>query len=276
MCRRLGWIAVILVAAAARPAAAAGLDIEGSLIQGGLAIGRVEPGTRVSVGRQRIRVSPEGVFLLGFGRDAPPKVKVRATLPGGATIVRAVKVARRDYKIQRIDGLPPRQVTPTPEDLVRIRADNAAIARARARDTGEPLFMSRFVWPVHGRVSGVFGSQRILNGEARRPHSGVDIAAPAGTPVAATADGIVRVAHGDMYFTGRTVVIDHGHGLTSVYAHMSRISVRAGQRVAKGETIGAVGASGRATGPHLHWGVALFKTHLDPVLLVGPMPKPGK
>jgi murein DD-endopeptidase MepM/ murein hydrolase activator NlpD len=268
-----GLIAVILTVATALPAQAARLDIDGPLIQGGLAIGRVDPGTRVAVGRQRVRVSADGVFLVGFGRDAPAKVRVRATFPGGATIIRTVKVAPRDYKVQRIDGLPPRHVTPTPDDLVRIRADSAAIAAARATDTDDPLFLSKFVWPVRGRVSGVFGSQRILNGEARRPHSGVDVAAPHGTPVVAAATGVVVLAHGDMYFTGKTVVIDHGHGLTSVYAHMSGISVERGRRVAKGEPIGRVGTSGRATGPHLHWGVALFKTHLDPALLVGPMPK---
>ena len=140
----------------------------------------------------------------------------------------------------------------------------------RTRTTLETFFDAGFIWPVEGRISGVFGSQRILNGKPRRPHNGVDIAAPTGTPVKAMGDGIVALVHQDMFFTGKTVMIDHGLGLNSVYIHMNAITVRDGEFVTKGTQIGTVGQTGRATGPHLHWGVSWFKTHLDPALLVGP------
>lgn len=263
--------AAVLIVASASPAAARELSLEGPLTQGGLVIGRGDAGIAVTVDGRAVRVSPEGLFLVGFGRDAPPTAEVRVRYPGGVTTVRVLHVARRTYQVQRIDGLPPRKVTPTPEDLERIRLDGAAIAAVRARDSSRADFASRFQWPVRGRVSGVFGSQRILNGKPRSPHGGVDVVAPLGTAVVASADGVVVLAHPDMFFTGRTVMIDHGHGLASVYAHMSEILVTQGQRVARGTPIGRVGASGRATGFHLHWGVSLFGTRLDPALLVGPM-----
>ena len=263
--------AAVLIVASALPVAARELSVEGPLTQGGLVIGRGDAGIAVTVDGRAVRVSPEGLFLVGFGRDAPPTVEVRVRYPDGVSTVRVLHVARRTYQVQRVDGLPPRKVTPTPEDLERIRLDGAAIAAVRARDSSRADFASRFQWPVRGRVSGVFGSQRILNGKPRRPHGGVDVVAPLGTPVVASADGVVVLAHPDMFFTGRTVMIDHGHGLATVYAHMSEILVTQGQRVARGTPIGRVGASGRATGPHLHWGVSLFGTRLDPALLVGPM-----
>jgi len=145
---------------------------------------------------------------------------------------------------------------------------------ARGRDTATRGFTEQMAWPVIGPISGIFGSQRILNGEPRRPHRGVDVAAPAGRPVAAMADGVVSLAVPAMYFTGDTVMIDHGHGLHSIYAHLSAIEVAVGQSVRRGDTLGKVGATGRATGPHLHWGVFWFERALDPALLVGPMPSP--
>jgi murein DD-endopeptidase MepM/ murein hydrolase activator NlpD len=185
---------------------------------------------------------------------------------------RALAVASRSYDIQRIDGLPDRQVTPAPEDLLRIREDQAAVARARARDTAEPFFKSGFIWPAIGPISGVYGSQRILNGEPRQPHYGVDVAAPEGTPIVAAAPGIVSLAHPAMFFTGKTVAIDHGHGLNSVYSHLATITVADGERVAQGQVIGTLGGTGRVTAPHLDWRVNLFDIRLDPALLVPPMP----
>jgi murein DD-endopeptidase MepM/ murein hydrolase activator NlpD len=194
-------------------------------------------------------------------------------LADGRTERRQLQVAARDYDIQRIDGLPQRKVVPKPEDLARIRADSAAVGRARRRDDARTDFLSGWIWPVEGRISGVYGSQRVLNGEPRRPHFGVDIAAPAGTPIVAPADGVVSLLHPDMFYSGVTLLIDHGHGLSTAYLHMKRALVEEGQRVSRGEVIGEVGASGRATGPHLHWGMNLFKTRLDPAVLVGPMPE---
>jgi murein DD-endopeptidase MepM/ murein hydrolase activator NlpD len=186
--------------------------------------------------------------------------------------LRHLVVEKREYKIQRIDGLPPKMVTPPEAVLARIRAENGRIAEARAVDRAEPLFESGFVWPALGPISGVFGSQRVLNGEPKRPHFGVDIAAPAGTPVTAPADGVVVIAHPDMYYTGGTVLIDHGHGLTSVYSHMKEVWVKEGARLRQGDAIGSIGATGRATGPHLDWRINWFDQRLDPALLVPPMP----
>jgi murein DD-endopeptidase MepM/ murein hydrolase activator NlpD len=194
-------------------------------------------------------------------------------LPGGARLGRTLKIKKRKFRIQHIDGLPPKLVTPPPAVMARIHADAALIRKARQTDTEKPMFDTGFIWPVKGPISGVYGSQRILNGKPRQPHFGVDIAAPRGSPIHATADGIVRVAVRDMYFTGGTVLIDHGYGLNSVYSHMQSVRVTPGQAVRQGEVIGTLGSTGRATGPHLDWRVNLYLTRLDPALLVLPMPK---
>lgn len=244
---------------------------DGTFVQGGLVVGHVAPGSSVTVDGRPVRVSVDGEFLLGFDRDAPAAVEIRITEPTGACRQQTVSVARRTFPVQRIEGLPPQQVTPDAQTVRRIQAEAALIAAAKARDSADPFFRSGFVWPVRGRLSGVYGSQRILNGQPRAPHGGLDIAAPLGTAVLATADGIVSLAHDDLFFTGKTVMIDHGFGLSSVYAHLDTVAVHPGQAVGKGAPIGTLGASGRATGPHLHWGVSLFDTRLDPALLVGPI-----
>ena len=187
--------------------------------------------------------------------------------------MQTLRITQREYKIQRIDGLPQKKVTPDPASVKRISIENAMIKKVRAVDTDRAYFASGFDWPVKGPISGVFGSQRVLNGKPKNPHNGVDVAAPQGTAIVAPADGVVALVHGDMFYTGKTVMIDHGHGLTSVYAHMSAILVKDGQKVTRGTPIGKIGKTGRVTGPHLHWGVTLFGTHLDPRLLTGPMPK---
>lgn len=272
---KAAFLAGLVLMAAAAGAEAAPLSFDGEARQGGLLVGRTEPRSAVVVDGKPVRVSHEGFFLIGLGRDAGPRVVVAVTGPDGAKSVETVAIAKRSYKIDRVDGLPDAQVTPDPEAMKRIAADNAAIARARAADRARADFAAGFVWPVVGRISGVYGSQRILNGQPRQPHYGVDIAAPKGAPVHAMGDGIVALAVPDMFFTGRTVMIDHGHGLTSVYAHMDALDVKAGAAVKKGQVIGLVGQSGRVTGPHLHWGAALFSIQLDPALLAGPMP-PGE
>ncbi|MBT6096604.1 MAG: M23 family metallopeptidase [Rhodospirillaceae bacterium] len=257
----------------AMPALACQLTLQGPAKQGGLLIGSAPAGAKVSVDGRAVRVAPDGRFLVGFGRDAKVKTKVLALTSDGHTLACPVVIAKRTYQVQRIDGLPKRQVTPDPVAIARIKKDNAAIGRVRRLDTASTDFAAPFIWPVKGRISGIFGSQRILNGKPRSPHNGVDIAAPKGTPIVAPAPGVVALVHPDMFYTGKSVMLDHGHGLSSVYVHMSDISVKQGQRVAKGEMIGKVGKTGRATGPHLHWGVSLFATHLDPMLLTGKMPK---
>ena len=163
-------------------------------------------------------------------------------------------------------------VTPPKSVYDRIRAENATIAKARAKDTADDHFESGWIWPAQGRISGVYGSQRILNGKPRRPHFGLDVAAPVGTPVVSPADAVVALAHRDMYYTGGTLILDHGHGLTSAMLHLDSVEVEIGDFVRKGQRIGTIGKTGRATGPHLDWRINLFKARLDPAFLVPPMP----
>ncbi len=255
--------------------AAAQVMFDKPLVQGGLAFGRAAPGTQLLFEGRPMRVSPQGEFVIGVGRDAKSTATLEITHPDGRRETQTLPIGARRFDIQRIEGLPERQVSPPPEDLARIRDENALVASLRTRDTAEALFRSGFVWPVIGPISGVYGSQRILNGQPRAPHWGVDVAVPTGTPVVAAADGIVSLAHPDLFFTGKTLLLDHGHGLSSVYSHLSEIAVKDGERVKQGQLIGKVGATGRATGAHLHWGMTLFDIRIDPALLVPPMPRPG-
>jgi hypothetical protein len=275
--RRLFAVLSLLALALAGPSArATELRLEGDFLQGGLVFGQAAPGSEVTLDGRRVRVTEAGRFIFGFGRDAAPNAVLKVAWPDGRVDLHHLVVAKRDYRIQRIDGLPPKMVTPPEAVLTRIRAENARIAEARAVDRAEPLFESGFVWPALGPISGVFGSQRVLNGEPRRPHYGVDVAAPPGTPVTAPADGVVAIAHPDMYYTGGTVVLDHGHGLTSVYSHLQEVWASEGARLRQGDPIGSVGATGRATGPHLDWRINWFDQRLDPALLVPPMPEPAQ
>lgn len=247
--------------------------LDGKLVQGGMAVGRTEPGSKVIQDGQAVRVSDAGVFLLGFTRDAPETSTLEIRQPDGDVIKETLSVARRDYKIQRIDGLPKGKVTPRkPEDLKRIREDVVAVKRARKRDDDRQDFLGGFAWPLQGPITGVYGSQRILNGEPRRPHFGVDVSAPVGTPVRAPAAGIVTLAVPDMFFSGGTMIIDHGHKLTSSFLHLNKLLVEVGDRVEQGDVVAEVGATGRVTGPHLDWRMNLRDRRIDPELLVPPMP----
>lgn len=254
------------------PAGAARLAFEGEAVEGGLLIGRTESGAQVHVDGTRVRVSPQGAFLVGFHRKEPDPVVVSVRFRDGTTTSRRFKAKRRKYVVQRIDGLPPRKVAPTAEDLKRIRKENALARKARARDDARTDFLAGFSWPTVGPISGVYGSQRILNGEPRRPHYGVDIAVPTGTPVHAPAAGVVTLAYPDMFFSGGTLILDHGHQLSSTFLHLSKLIAREGQRVERGEVIAEVGATGRVTGAHLDWRINWKKKRLDPALLLGPMP----
>ena len=264
----------LLSLGAAPVAAETGLRLDGPRTQGGLLRGRVPPGSTVEYEGDAVRVSRDGWFLVGFGRDAPPEAELVVVYPDGRRERRALAVDRREYDIQRIDGLPARKVTPrSKEDLARIEADVRMVRQARAIDDPRTDFLGGFRWPIKGRISGVYGSQRILNGEPRRPHFGIDIAAPAGTRIGAPADGVITMVHPDMFFSGGTMIVDHGHGLSSAFLHLSRILVEKGERVTQGQVIAEVGSTGRSTGPHLDWRINLFDRRLDPALLVGPMPK---
>ncbi len=251
---------------------AAEVSMEGNFIQGGLVFGKTKPGNKVELDGKQLGLSSDGRFLIGFGRNAPEQVSLSITGGDGKTDRRTLSVSSRQYKVQRIDGLPSRKVTPKPEDVARIKADNAGIGRVRGLDTVDAYFAAGFIWPVTGPLSGVFGSQRILNGKPKNPHNGTDIAAPEGTIIKAPSDGQVALIKDDMFYTGKTLMLDHGLGLTSVYAHMSAILVKQGSMVKKGTPIGKVGKTGRVTGAHLHWGMTLGRTHLDPALIAGKMP----
>jgi murein DD-endopeptidase MepM/ murein hydrolase activator NlpD len=265
---RLAALALLL----ALPVQAADLEIQGQLVQGGFAVVRAAPGAQATFDGRTMRVSPDGRFPIAFGRDAGLRATLEIEWPDGRKERRVLSVASRRFDVQRIDGLPEAMVTPDPAFLARIREENAKIAQARAIDGDTPHFLAGFVWPVAGRISGVYGSQRILNGQPRQPHFGIDIAAPTGTPALAAADGTVVFADMDVYFTGGTLILEHGSGVSSTYSHLSRIDVAVGARVRAGQVVGAVGATGRATGPHLDWRVNLFEIRIDPLLVLPPMP----
>jgi murein DD-endopeptidase MepM/ murein hydrolase activator NlpD len=235
----------------------------GSLAQGGMALGRAAPGSRVALDGQPVLVAADGRFALGFAREAGPTARLTATAPNGATETLNLTIAKREWDIQRLNGLPPAMVSPDAQQMARINAERPRIAATRKIDSDLPFFAEAFIRPAPGRISGVFGSQRILNGEPRAAHLGLDIAAPTGTPALAMGGGRILLAE-NLYFTGNTIILDHGHGITSLYAHLSAMDVAEGAMVRQGQRIGAVGATGRVTGPHLHLGLNWLATALDP------------
>jgi len=260
--------------AAAQTAPAGRFGLEGTRTQGGVLIGHAPPGTtRLTLDGDAIAVAPDGTFLIAFDRDAKSSAVLAATLADGAEVRETLTIAPRAWNISRLNTLPKIPV-PQPE-FERLRpAELAQISAARALVTDAAGWRQPFGWPVIGRISTLFGSQRIYkNGEAGSYHSGIDIARPTGTTVVAPADGVVILA-ADHPFTleGNLLMIDHGMGLNSAFLHLSRIDVRVGEHVRKGQPIGAVGMSGRATGPHLHWGLRWRAARIDPLLVAGPMP----
>ncbi|MHC8510135.1 MAG: M23 family metallopeptidase [Rhodospirillales bacterium] len=272
--KRLLYVFAGLALFCAAPARAGEITLDAAPAQGALVYGTAPEGAEaVEVDGVNAPVTAAGRFVFGVGRDQTKPVEIRALAGGEVLAALSVTPMQRTFKIQRIDGLPPKQVTPDPKTLERIGREAALIKAVRARSADVSMFPVAFNWPVTGPVSGVFGSQRILNGKPRSPHRGVDVAAPAGTPVTAPAPGTVRLTHEDMFYTGKTVMLDHGYGVTSIYVHMQSIKVQDGQAVRRGDVIGEVGATGRATGPHLHWGVGWFDVLIDPAPLAGPMPE---
>lgn len=257
-------LAISAVPAAGEPL----IELPASARQGEMVIGRVPPGSQVRVGERPVRVADEGWFVFGIGRDSSQAQQVQATLPDGRRARAIVDVEPRQWRIERVDGLPPSTVTPDPELAARIAREQARVVEARKRDDERIDFARGFIWPVQGRISGVYGSQRILNGEPRNPHYGLDVAVPTGTPLKAPAGGVVIFADADLYLTGGTLTLDHGHGISSTFIHLSRLDKQVGDQVEQGEVIGAVGATGRATGPHMHWGMNWFEVRLDPQLLL--------
>jgi murein DD-endopeptidase MepM/ murein hydrolase activator NlpD len=248
------------------------LQINGAITQGGFITGTVPPGSHVRVSGTEVLVASSGAFAIGLARDASPWLSVTAFFPDGSSDQRKFEVAKRDWPVQRIDGLPEEQVTPNDKDLVAIRDEQSKIAGARSKVRDADAFMAGFTWPAVGPISGVFGSQRILNGKPRAAHLGLDIAAPEGTPIKAPADGVVSLVAPSLFFNGNVVILDHGFGVTTLYAHLARFNVIQGQPVRRGDVIGIVGRTGRVTGPHLHFGLNVRGVGLDPAPVLGPPP----
>ena len=269
-------VSVLSASAMAEPAAnVACLELQGQLVQGGLIWGRVTPGSQVSIDGQPLEVLADGTTFAGFGRDAGTKAELR--VEGADNCSQTLHISKREYKIQRVEGVPSRTVTPPKEQLDRIARERALVAAAKGRRIDRPDILSEtlagFVWPVQGPISGVYGSQRVYNGKPGSPHYGIDVAVPTGTPVHAPAPGVVTLAEGDLFYSGGTVILDHGYKLSSSFLHMSKVTVEVGQVIAAGDLIGEVGATGRATGPHLDWRMSWGPHRIDPQLLVPPMPK---
>lgn len=240
-----------------------------SASQGALVMSDLPPGTRVDIAGKPLRVGADGTLVFGIGRDEIGPMRLHVIYPDGHDETRSIAIVPRDWPIERVNGVPPKTVNPPPELTARIQREQAGVTRARQRDDAREDFRGGFIWPVHGRISGRFGNQRIYNGEPKAPHSGMDIAVPQGTAVKAPAAGMVTFAAPDLYLTGGTIVLDHGFGLSSNFLHLSRLDVHVGDRVRQGQTLGLSGMTGRATGPHLHWGFNWFGVRLDPLLLPG-------
>ena len=241
-----------------------GLDFEGKFIQGSFILGKIDPGSEIIIDEQKVRVSSNGFFVFGLDRDR--KFDITFTVIKDGQVDKVVKkVFKREYQIQRIDGLPESKVTPPEEVYERIIKENKMIASARAINSDLTYFKDDFIMPVDGIITGVYGSQRILNGKPKWPHYGIDIAAEQGTKIKSAANGIVTMAEPDLYYTGGTIIMDHGHGISTIYSHLERLLVERGQEIKQGHIIGTVGSTGRSTGPHLDFRINWFQTRLDPM-----------
>ncbi len=247
--------------------------LDGAFIQGGLVLGQTKPGAKVALGEKPIKVDAEGRFIIGFGRDHAAAVTLSVTQPEGQVQTRALDIAARTYDVSRVEGIAPKYVEPPAETLARIKQEGVRKSAARKQQSDAMGYADGFAWPLAGRISGVYGSQRFYNGTPKRPHYGVDVAAPVGTYFKAPADGVVTLSDDDMYYEGGLIFLDHGMGLVSAFLHLSGVDVKVGDHVKKGQVLGRVGAKGRANGPHLDWRMYWTDQRLDPALLVGPMPE---
>lgn len=248
------------------PVRAGGVEIIGPRAPGALLVGRAAPGSRVRLDSRVLKVADDGHFVFGFGRDAPPRHLLEVEPPGGRVERITLRLSPRRYPIERVDGLPPKTVTPPPEWQERRAREIARVHAARSVFSDRRDWQAGFRLPAQGRVSGVYGSQRILNGRPRSPHYGLDIAAHEGTPVVAPAGGIVRLAAPDFLLEGGIVIIDHGFGVSSTLFHLKDLRVHEGEEVRAGQRIASMGMTGRATGPHVDWRVNWGEVRLDPAL----------
>ena len=243
------------------------IEFKGKFLQGHYIIGITDPSSEIVIDKKKIKVSEDGFFVFGLGRDRKFDVTITKYLNGKKeTIIK--KVFKRKYNIQRIDGLEESKVTPPESVYKRIKEENNKIGKARDINSDLSFFKNQFIIPVKGIISGVYGSQRILNGKPKWPHYGIDIAAKKGTMIKSSGSGIVTMAEDDLYYTGGTIIMDHGHGVSTIYSHLETVMVSVGDKINQGDIIGTVGSTGRSTGPHLDFRVNWFQTRLDPMSLL--------
>ncbi|NMB82030.1 MAG: M23 family metallopeptidase [Ignavibacteria bacterium] len=243
--------------------------LTGKAEPGGLLIGIGKNISSVYLNDTKIKVDKNGLFALGFDRDATGTYTLKIEYENGKKETKKIQLPKRKYIIQKLK-IAEKYVNPPPEEMERIEIESQKMKEARSQvgKIDSALFSKGFIRPAEGRISSVFGSQRVLNGVPKNPHNGIDIAAPEGTPVLATSDGVVIIAGSDFYYNGNFVLIDHGQGLSSIYLHMSKLNVKSGDKVARGQKIGEVGSTGRSTSAHLHWGVQWYGNRIDPMSLL--------
>lgn len=244
------------------------LELQGEWIEGGLIIGNAEPGSVIRFKGEPVMISEEGLFVIGLHRDEDEPVSLEVTDPSGQTQSQVIEVAQRDYNIQRVEGIAQSIMEPSDEDQDRIWTDYLMTTEARKIRSDLETFLSDFDWPVMGPISGVYGSQRVYNGVPGTPHYGIDVAVPTGTAIVAPASGQIIMVHDNMFYSGGTIMLDHGHGVSSSFLHLSKTSVEVGDWVEQGDPIGEVGATGRVTGPHLDWRMNWGDSRIDPELLL--------
>nr|WP_283620156.1 M23 family metallopeptidase [Alteromonas macleodii] len=246
--------------------------LNGKFTQGALLRGQAPAGAKVTLNGETVQTNKDGKFVVGFEREAPLHQTLVVKLDNGQKWQRDITLEKREYNIQRIDGLEQKMVSPPAEVTARIKQDNINVANARSGNTDLDALFTRFEWPAKGVISGVYGSQRILNGVPKWPHYGLDIANETGTPVYAPVDGVVTMAD-DLYYSGNTLILDHGMRVFSTFLHMDTITVEVGETVKQGEQIGTIGSTGRSTGPHLDWRINLGNTRLDPQTIISGSPE---
>ena len=240
------------------------VNFKGKFIQGSFILGKTNPGSEVFIDKKKVKVTSNGYFAFGLGRDRKNDVVITINKE---IIVK--KVFKRKYKIQRIDGLEEKKVTPPEEVYERIKRENKWIGEARAVNSNLTFFKNKFINPLENAIiTGVYGSQRILNGKPKWPHFGIDFAADQGTEIKAMLEGVVTLAEPDLFYTGGTLIFDHGHGISTLYMHMKTLMVKKGQKVKQGDVIGTVGSTGRSTGAHLDVRLNWFQTRLDPATVL--------
>ena len=243
------------------------VEFKGKFIQGHYIVGVTDPSSKIIIDKKNVKVSEDGYFVFGIDRDRKFNLTITKINNGKKEKI-IKKVLKRKYNIQRIDGLEESKVTPPESVYKRIKKENNKIGEARAINSDLPFFKNQFIMPVEGIISGVYGSQRILNGKPRWPHYGIDIAAKKGTMIKSSGSGVVTMAEDDLYYTGGTIIMDHGHGISTIYSHLETVLVSVGDKINKGDLIGTVGSTGRSTGPHLDFRVNWFQTRLDPMSIL--------